>query len=165
MLGPVIKAASADMGQSMIRPSRSIVLSPVPATHWFSCFASSVQPHTFWKEGCGLVRRGRDCRALSHHSYTHLADDLRTHLADDIRTIPCRRSSPMIHAPRRWRIIFRNLTPPRQPGRSKTPKRGLVKRRKPQNVASRKMVAAQVSNGENFLQSSSNCKSLGAEHT
>ena len=29
------KAASVDMVQSMIRPSRSIVLPPVPATHWF----------------------------------------------------------------------------------------------------------------------------------
>ena len=48
-----IKATSVDMVQSMIRPSRSIVLPPVSAMHWFWCFASSVQPHTFWKEGCG----------------------------------------------------------------------------------------------------------------
>ena len=33
-------------------------------------------------------RRGRDSQTHSHHSYTHLADD--------IRTIPCRRSSPMM---------------------------------------------------------------------
>ena len=102
------KAASVDMVQSMIRPSRSIVLPPVPAMHWFWCFASSGQPHTFWKEGCGLVRRGRDCQTLSHHSYTHLADDIRTHLADDIRicTIPCRRSSPMMSA----RVQFSKTT-------------------------------------------------------
>ena len=61
----VTKATSVGMVQPMIRPSRSIVLPPVPATHWFSCFAFSVQPHTFWKEGCGLVRRGRDCQTLS----------------------------------------------------------------------------------------------------
>ena len=40
--GPSIKATSVDMVQSMIRPSRSIVLPPVPAMHWFLCFASSV---------------------------------------------------------------------------------------------------------------------------
>jgi hypothetical protein len=42
-----------------------------------------------------LVRRVRDCQTLSHHSYTHLADDSRTHLADDFGTILCRRPSQL----------------------------------------------------------------------
>ena len=79
-------------------------------------------------------------------------------------SIICARQFPKTNLLKRRKskgIIFWNLTSPRETGRSKTPKPVLVKRRKPQNAASRKLVAAQVSNSKELRNPRASSQPLG----
>ena len=112
----------------------------------------------------GIIPRGASYYITSSRLYIAASFSKLDTSAPFLISIICARQFPKTNLLKRRKskgIIFWNLTSPRETGRSKTPKPVLVKRRKPQNSASRKLVAAQVSNSKELRNPRASSQPLG----